>query len=58
MGRLNFSLGHVEGTSSRPKLVYDEVETSGKGLLILLANLAAAAAAFWAVVNSLCHRKK
>ncbi len=58
MGRFNLSFGHVEGTNKHSKLVFQQLETTGKGLLILLGNVAAAAAAFVALILSLRGRKK
>lgn len=58
MGRFTLSFGHMEGTKRHPKLIFRQMETTGKGLLILLGNAAAAAAAFAALMHSLRSRKK
>lgn len=58
MGKWNLSFGHMKGTRSNPEPVLQQFETTGKGLLILLGNVAAAAAALYALLRSLGYRKK
>ena len=57
MSRIKLSFGHFEGNSASPKLVYQRVDTTIKGIFILLLNVAAAIAAAAAFVNSLFKRK-
>ncbi len=58
MGKWNLSFGHLEGTRSNSKLVSQQYETSTKGLLILLGNVAAVLGALMALAASLRPRKK
>lgn len=58
MGKWNLSFGHLEGTTSNSKLVSSQFETSTKGLLVLLGNLAAVFGALMALAASLRPRKK
>ena len=39
MSRIKLSFGHFEGNSNNPKLVYERVDTTIKGILILLITL-------------------
>ncbi len=57
MGKWNFSLGHLEGSSKQPKLISQGLETSGTGLLLLLGNLLAVGAALAALFVSIFDRK-
>lgn len=58
MSRIKLSFGHFEGNAKNPKLVFQRVDTTIKGILILLLNVAAAAAAIAAFVNSLFNFKR
>jgi len=58
MSRFTLSFGHMEGTNKHSKLLSQQYETTGKGLLVLLGNVAAAVAAFAALMHSLRGRKK
>ena len=58
MGWFNLSFGHLEGMPSRKKLVYQKIETTGKGLLVLLGKLTAVGTALAALLFSLRLRKQ
>ncbi len=54
----NLYLGHMDGSSKNPRLKAKAAETSGKGLLIMLANLLAVLTAIGALIASLTDYRK
>lgn len=58
MGRINLSFGHLEGERSNSRLKYQRIETSTMGILLLLGNTVAVFGALFALLNSLCQRKR
>ncbi len=56
MSRFTFAAGHVEGSSAKPRLRYEQVETCGKGLLLLLGCCSAVLGALGSLIYSFRHK--
>ena len=56
MSRFTFTAGHVEGSSQKPRLCYEQAETCGKGLLLFLGCCGAALGALGSLYYSLTHK--